>query len=278
MSQVRPVARTCLTCADARLHSEPAHRHRQHRAADAPHVRADAAGRDPRVHLADRQALGRAGRRMGARHPRRRLGRRLRRDRSTALPRRHVVERGADAEVAGHLRGLEGRPRRLGRHRARRDRRRDRRAPLGRERQPLHGCSRAGAPARAGHRPDRQLVEPGAVRQADRRLLGAQDRRRAPARSVLRPRHLPPDLPLRADLGLRRRRRPALRRAPLPDPAAGALRALRRLVHVRPLLRGAAADRPGPPHRRAAPERLGLDHPLLRLRHLLRLAPDPERR
>ncbi len=66
--------------------------------------------------------------------------------------------------------------------------------------------------------------------------------------------------------------------AALPDPAAGAVRALRRLVHVRSLLRGAAADRPGPPHRRAAPERLGLDHLLLRLGHLLRLAPDPERR
>ncbi len=60
-----------------------------------------------------------------------------------------------------------------------------------------------GAAARAGNRPDRQLVEPGAVRQADRPLLGAQDRPRTPARPVLRPGHLPPDLPLRADLGLR---------------------------------------------------------------------------
>ena len=149
----------------------------------------------------------------------------------------------------------------------------DRRAPVGRERRALHGRRRAGLAARAGHRPDRQLVEPGAVRQADRPAVGAQDRRRAPPAAVLRPRHLPPDLPLRADLGLRRGRCPAVRRAPLPDPAAGALRALRRLVHVRPLLRGAAADRPGPPHRRPAAERLGLDHRLRRLGRLLRLAP-----
>ena len=50
----------------------------------------------------------------------------------------------------------------------------------------------------------------------------------------------------------------------LPDQAAGALRALRRLVHVRPLLRGAAADRPVAPHRRPAAERVGLDHPFRR--------------
>ena len=59
--------------------------------------------------------------------------------------------------------------------------------------------------------------------------------------------------------------RPALRRPALPDPAARPLRAICRLVHVRPLLRGAAADRPGPSHRRPAPERVGLDRPLRRL-------------
>ena len=36
------------------------------------------------------------------------------------------------------------------------------------------GCGRAGAAARAGHRPDRQLVQPGALRQADRPAVGAE--------------------------------------------------------------------------------------------------------
>ena len=37
-----------------------------------------------------------------------------------------------------------------------------------------------GPPARAGHRPHRQLVEPGALRQADHAAVGPRDRRRAP--------------------------------------------------------------------------------------------------
>ena len=42
------------------------------------------------------------------------------------------------------------------------------------------GCGRARAAARAGHRPARQLVQPGAVRQADRPAVGARDRPSAP--------------------------------------------------------------------------------------------------
>ena len=63
----RPVVRTCLTCADARLHPEPAHRRRPSRPADAPHVRADAAVAILACYRADRAALGGAGRRVGAR-------------------------------------------------------------------------------------------------------------------------------------------------------------------------------------------------------------------
>ena len=56
-----------------------AHRRRPRRAAAAPHVRAHAARRDPRLHLADRPPLDGARRRLGSRHARRGLGRRLRR-------------------------------------------------------------------------------------------------------------------------------------------------------------------------------------------------------
>ena len=58
----------------------------------------------------------------------------------------------------------------------------------------------AGPARRAGDRPHRQLVEPGALRQADRRLLGARDRLRAPAGRVHLQRDLPPDIPLRGAL------------------------------------------------------------------------------
>ena len=92
-------------------------------------------------------------------------------------------------------------------------------------------------------------------------------------------RDLPPDLPLRARLRPRRRRDPAAARPALPLQAAGAVRALRLVLHVRPLLRGAAADRPGARARRAAPERLGLDRRLRALDRVLHLvAVHPRRR
>ena len=108
----------------SRLHPLAAHGRRPRRAAAAAHVRPHAARCDPRGDLADRPPLGRSWRGVGARHPGRGLGRRLRRRRRAPLPRHHLVERGAEPEVAGHLRGLEGRARRLGRHRPRRARRR----------------------------------------------------------------------------------------------------------------------------------------------------------
>ena len=58
--------------------------------------------------------------------------------------------------------------------------------------------------AGAGDRPAGQLVEPGAVRQADHAAVGAADRRRAPhaERDHLSARHpVPPDVPLRGRCG-----------------------------------------------------------------------------
>ena len=56
-------------------------------------------------------------------------------------------------------------------------------------------------------------------------------------------RDLPPDLPLRGALESPRRRGAAPARPPLPLPAAGALRALRRALHRLPLLPRDAPDR-----------------------------------
>ena len=102
-------------------------------------------------------------------------------------------------------------------------------------------------------------------RQADDAPLGPEDRPREPAAPVLQQGDLPPDVPVRADLGLRGRRAPDLGREAMADPAARPVRALRRLLLLRALLRGAPAGRSGAPHRRAAPERLGVDRLLRRL-------------
>ena len=129
--------------------------------------------------------------------------------------------------------------------------------------------SRARPAARAGNRAPRELVEPGALRQADRPAVGARDRRAAvPVRAG---NDLPPDLPLRADLGLRDGGRARLpdRTAPPPAAARRVRRVHRPLLH-RPLLRGAPADRPGTPHRRAAPERVGVADRHRRRRGLVR--------
>ena len=159
-----------------RIHPFAFERSHSSRPAHDPSLRADAPRRDSRVRLAHHDPLEAGRWRQRPRHPRHRLGRRLRGDRSPALPRPHVVERGADAEVAGHLRGLARRSRCLGRDPARDDRRRDRRPARGGQRHGVHGRRRARAPAGAGDRPDRQLVEPGALRQADVAALGPEDR------------------------------------------------------------------------------------------------------
>ena len=56
---------------------------------------------------------------------------------------------------------------------------------------------RAGAARRAGDRPRRQLLQPGALRAPDVAAVGPRDRPRAPARALPRQRHLPPHVPLR---------------------------------------------------------------------------------
>ena len=146
-----------------------------------------------------------------------------------------------------------GRPRHLRRAARRRARRRDRRAPRGRAaaRDPrLRGARRR---ARAGARPLRQLLQPGALRRPDGPAVGARDRPRAPAGAVPRRPDVPPDVPLRVALEPARDGDPAARRAPLAR--AGARlhpRALPRAVLARPLLRRGAARRPGARDRAAA--------------------------
>ena len=116
--------------------------------------------------------------------------------------------------------------------------------------------------ARAGDRPDRQLVEPGALRQADDASLGAEDRRGPPRRACpavprTRKAYQPTFLyELLWDLAGAALLLWLSRRRTLP--AAGALRALRRLLLLRAVLRGAAPDRPLAPHPRPAAQRLGL--------------------
>src|SRR5207237_7139062 len=116
-----------------------------------------------------------------------------------------------------------------------------------------------------------ELLQPGALRQADEPPLWPEDRPRAPPGELRAGLDVPPDLPLRVHLRHRDRRRPAAARPPLPLQAAGAVFALRLDLHLRALLRGAAANRSGAPLRRAAPERLGLDRRLLRLDRVLHL-------
>src|SRR5207247_6866366 len=118
---------------------------------------------------------------------------------------------------------------------------------------------RAGPAPRTGDRTLGQLVQPGAVRQADRSAVGAEDRLRAPGRELHAVLDLPPDLPLRVRLRPRRRRDPAAARPPFPLQAAGAVLALRLLLHPWAVLRGAVADRSCAPFRGPAPECVGVD-------------------
>ena len=105
---------------------------------------------------------------------------------------------------------------------ARRRSRCDRRRRAGRERRALHGRGRAGPAARPGHRPHRQLVEPGALRQADRPAVGAEDRPAAPAcRSTSTAATYHPTFLYELIWDFVGVVRPALRRPALPDPAAG---------------------------------------------------------
>ena len=246
-----------------------------------PHVRRDAAGRDPRVRLADGAALAGASAETSTSSSASRSGA----SRSASIGARayHDLTSWSEVpapEVEGRLRGLEGRPRRLGRDPLRRGRGRDRRPHARRTRCALFMDAAApGLLLAQGDRPDRQLVEPGALRQARPSCPGGSRSttrtcralgRRVPAGRVQR-HALPADVPLRADLGLAGVFILIWIGTALDDQAAGALRALRLLLLLRAVLRGAAADRPVAPHRRSAPERVGLDLLLHRLDRLLHL-------
>ena len=163
-----------------RLYPLALERHVQPRAADAAHVRRDAAARHRRLHLADRAPLGELGRRLGSRLPRRALGSHRRRGGRAPLPRHHELEPGSGdpRALVGLRRCLGRRARDLGRDPVRRPRRRHRRAALGQQHPADDGRGRARAPARAGNRPLGQLLEPGALRQADEPALGAAHRSR----------------------------------------------------------------------------------------------------
>ena len=172
-----------------RLDPVAVERRRRHRPADDPHVRPDAARGDRRLHLDHRSPLRQPRRRLGSHLPLRRLGRRRRHRRRAALPPRDELERGA-RPVVGAVRDLEGRPRRLGRHRGRLPRRWLHREARRRRRVAARRLPRTRTARRPGGRADRQLVEPGALRQADRPAVGPRDRPGPPAaraRSTRRP-------------------------------------------------------------------------------------------
>ena len=77
--------------------------------------------------------------------------------------------------LVGAVRGLGGRARHLGRDRRRSPRRAVGAAPPRRRDAAVHGRRRPGAARRPGDRPDRQLLQPGAVRRTDDAAVGTRD-------------------------------------------------------------------------------------------------------
>ena len=118
---------------------------------------------------------------------------------------------------------------------------------------------------------DRQLVEPGALRQAHGPALGPRDRPCASAARDARPGHVPPGVPLRGDLESSRCRAARLpHRAAVPPPPAGPLRPLRRALLLRALLDRAHPHRPGERHSRPPRQHLGVRDRLHRRDRLVR--------
>ena len=179
-------------------------------------------------------------------------------DRRPAVLHHHDAGRGP-GPLVGPVRDLAGRTRHLGRDRVRHARR-----PVGAAtpqggHPEIPGRRRAGAARRAGDRPDRQLLQPGAVRWPDDAAVGTEDRSRAPARRVRPIRDVPPNVSLRDHLEPVARRVPRVAGANAQDPSAGAVRAVRRRLLGLSHLRGDAADRHVEPRARPAAQLLRRD-------------------
>ena len=131
-------------------------------------------GSDRRI-VHRQQALG-GPRRRARRHLRHRpVGGPLRLDRRPAVPRAHRLDHVLRARRRGSVGGLQdpgGRPRDLGCGGAGWRRRLDRLSAQGHSAARLRRCDRARNRAGPGDRPDRQLLQPGALRQDDDRCRG----------------------------------------------------------------------------------------------------------
>ncbi len=127
----------------------------------------------------------------------------------------------------------------------------------------VRGRVRARDRGGAGDRPLGQLLQPGAVRAADRPALGGADRP-GPAEHGAGRDRLPPHLPVRVALGPGPGRRAGLRRPAVQDGPRPGLRPVRDGLHGRAGVDRAAAHRHRQPRARAAAERVDLDHRLRR--------------
>ncbi len=177
--------------------------------------------------------------------------------RRTDLLRHHHSQPGARSLV-GRVRDLAGWSRHLGRYRRRRGRRAVRAAPAPGPRRsaPVHGRRRPRPARRAGDRPDRELLQPGAVRQAHLTALGPGDLARAPAARLSALSDLPAYVPLRDDLEPVPGRGAAVAG---PDPSRARARVLRPVrggLLGLPDVRGDPPDRLLQPHPRSAVELL----------------------
>ena len=129
-------------------------------------------------------------------------------------------------------------------------------APANPRRPAIHGRGRAGAAGGTGDRADRELLQPGAVRQALHAPLGAEDLAGPPPDRLREFRHVPALVPIRDHLESVAGRRPGLARQPPADQAAGVVRAVRRGLFGLSDLRGDDPDRLLEPHPRYAAELL----------------------
>ena len=154
--------------------------------------------------------------------------------------------------------------------RRRHPRRRDRREARGRERHALLDAAAPGLLVAQGDRPDRQLVEPGALRRADRPPWGLRiDASRRPDEYIFSETFHPTFL--YEALWNFAAARLLLLLTGASVPPAGALRALRLALHRLPLLPRDDPDRPVRGDRRPPRERVGLAGSLRRVDRVLRL-------